>query len=439
MSPSRRERPVSKMQKSADVAAERLSTPDQLDQVIQVASFPHWLALSSLTLVLAGAVAAGILIPVPITVRGEGILINAGGILTVRSETEGRLVELLVEPGMIVRPGQTVARVDQPQLRRAAERSREELAEARNRRETILAFHERTSRTQNQTITDQRLALEQRLDFAKSHLANLEEQLAGEEDLNRRGIISRRQLIATRAQVDEGKDEVLSVENEIKRFVQVISDQDLIHERELLESQLEISDLERQVASLEAEYESKSRVESPYGGKVVELKINRGEITGRNGALFSLLPAVDEKALRDPTVAQADELIAVLYVPPAEGKKIRSRMEVQLALSSIRREEFGFLLGRVETVAEVPATTEGMMRVLQNRQLVEQLSGTQAPFEVRVTLDRDAATPTGYSWSSSTGPDLGINVGTLCTGQVITQHERLITVVLPALGRLFDD
>ena len=35
---------------SRRVAAERLSTPDQLDQVIEVARFPHWLLLAALTL-----------------------------------------------------------------------------------------------------------------------------------------------------------------------------------------------------------------------------------------------------------------------------------------------------------------------------------------------------------------------------------------------------
>ena len=436
MSPSQRERPTPKAKGgSKNVATERLSTPDQLDQVIQVARFPHWLALFALMLVLAAGVAASFLVPVPITVRGQGILINAGGILAVTSETEGRLLELRVEPGDRVARGQVVARVDQPRLRRGLIEGEEELAEARLRRETIRAFHLRTSQTQSQTLTNRRKALEQRLESAINLLRALEDQLAAETQLSRDGIFSTRQVLATQTEVDEARNEILGIENEVKLFVQVISDQELVHERELLESQLAISELERRLASLKAEYGRNIEVISPYSGKVVELKINPGEITERNGALFSLLPSVDATS---PATTGADELIAVLYVPPQEGKKIRRLMSAQLTLSSIKREEFGFMLGHVESVAQVPATTEGMMRVLRNRQLVDQLSGAQAPFEVRVSLARDASTPTGYGWSSSRGPDVEINVGTLCDGAVITHHERLITLVVPALGKFFD-
>ncbi len=97
------------------------------------------------------------------------------------------------------------------------------------------------------------------------------------------------------------------------------------------------------------------------------------------------------------------------------------------------------MLGHVQMVAEVPSTTEGMMRILHNSQLVHQLSQDYAPFEVLVTLENDHSTASGYRWSSSTGPDIEINVGTLCSGDVITRFKRPIAILLPAFGRLFDE
>ncbi len=431
MAQTRRER--QEKRSSERVAAERLSTPDQLDQVIQVVRIPHWLALSALILVLAAAVSASVLIPMPITVRGEGILINVGGILTVTSDTEGRLVELLVRPGVQVRKGQVVARIDQPRLRQALGDREAELAEARQRRQKIERFHQRRSASQSQTLANQRRALEQRYGSATSHLLVLEEQLRVETDLAAQGILSRRQLSETRLEINEAKDELLEIESEIQRFQEILASSELAQERELLETQLAISDLERQVAALAAEARRSSEVLSPYRGRVVELTVNPGEIVDRHGPLFSLLPTADGSA------ELADELIAVLYVPPAEGKKVRPAMEVRLAPSSIKREEYGFMLGDVTAVAEVPSTLAGMMRVLKNRELVEDLSHDHAPFEVRVKLRRDAATRSGYRWSSSAGPDVAINVGTLCVGDVITSRERPITILLPVVGRLFDD
>ncbi len=415
-----------------DVAAERLSTPDQLDQVIQVARFPSWLALGALILVAAAGIVVSVYVPVPVKVGGEGILINLGGILTVTSDTEGRLTELLVVPRMVVVPGQTVAKVDQPRLRRALDDRRAELEEARRRQEQIRTFHQQTSATQAEAIANQTRALAERREAAVRFLASLESQLQADIDLNRDGIIPERQVTESRTKIDDARTDLAAIDNEIRQFDKVRSDGELAQQRELLDVRLEVSDLARQVASLEEEYARDREIESPYTGRVVELKVNPGEIVERNDPLFSLLPVGEG----DRSQNAASELIAVLYVPPAEGKKIKRGMAVQLALSSIKREEFGFMLGRVEAVAEVPSTTEGMMRVLQNRQLVQQLSHSYAPFEVLVKLERDPSTRSRYRWSSSAGPDVEINVGTLCSGDVITTHERPIDLAFPFLKRL---
>ena len=430
----RRERQEAEARPSRHGAAERLSTPDQLDQVIQVARFPHWLALSAMILVVVAALAASVLVPLPVTVRGEGILIHTGGIPTVTSDTAGRLLEILVEPGSRVAAGQVVARVDQPDLRQELANRRAELDEAQRRRATIEAFHERRTSTQNRAIADQVHALEKRHEYARRELRLREEQERGEQRLFEQGIVSESQLAEARTRINDAETELLAIENEIKSFAKVLDDQALAQERELLDTQLRISDLERQAASLEEEYRRNSEIASPYEGRVVELKVNPGEVIERNRPLMSLLPS----SLGDPA-DPATELVAVIYVPPAEGKKVEPGHPVQLALSSVKREKDGFLIGRVQSVAEVPSTTEGMMRILHNDQLVQQLSKDHAPFEVIVRLARDTSAPSGYRWSTAPGPRVRINVGTLCTGDVIIRRERPIRLLLPAVGRWLDD
>ncbi len=65
-----------------------------------------------------------------------------------------------------------------------------------------------------------------------------------------------------------------------------------------------------------------------------------------------------------------------------------------------------------------------MIRVLGNEALVEKLMAEGPPIQVNVALERNPATPTGYRWSSSTGPNLEISSGTLAAGSVIVQEER---------------
>lgn len=445
------------------VAAERLSTPEQLDQVIQVVRLPHWLYLAALLLVLVVGVALSVLVEVPVTVRGEGILINVGGILTVTSQAEGRLEDLYVALGSVVSEGQRVAVIEQPDLLQALGDLGDELAEARKRERRIREFQQRTSKAEGETLDNRRRALEQSREFARQHRDLLREQVAAERDLHEQGILSLFQLKATETRLNEAEDELLAVINELAALDEVVESRRLTHERELLELSQEILDLERREVSLRNAYRRETEVTSPYAGQVVELKVNPGEIVERNGPLFSLLPLAGQGHLAGgaathstvvglapprtetaPSVAAGSsrhesDLVAVLYVPPADGKKIREGMEVQLELSSHKREEFGFMLGDVLTVAEVPSTAEGMMRILKNRQLVDQLSQAHAPFEIHVELRTDSSNRSGYAWSSSSGPEVAINVGTLCIGDVITDRKRPLALLLPAFARRIQD
>jgi HlyD family secretion protein len=50
---------------------------------------------------------------------------------------------------------------------------------------------------------------------------------------------------------------------------------------------------------------------------------------------------------------------------------------------------------------------------------------------VRVRLSPAPDTPSGYRWTSSRGPDLSLNAGTLVRGRVTVKRERVIGLFLP--------
>jgi HlyD family secretion protein len=113
-------------------------------------------------------------------------------------------------------------------------------------------------------------------------------------------------------------------------------------------------------------------------------------------------------------------------------------MTAQIAPTMVKREEYGFIQGRVRSVAEIPSSAEGMQRTLKNAQLVEALSGGGAPFEVVIDLERDPTTPSGFRWSSSRGPDGDINTGALAEAQVTVREIHLISLIIPALEQMID-
>ena len=106
-------------------------------------------------------------------------------------------------------------------------------------------------------------------------------------------------------------------------------------------------------------------------------------------------------------------------------------MKAQIAPSTSRQEEFGFMLGLVTSVSEFPVSSSAMMNVLHNDSLVQSLSSGGAPIEVRADLIPDPRTPSGYKWSSGNGPRIMMGSGTMCQGNVVVEQQKPINMVIP--------
>lgn len=92
-------------------ALQRLSSPEQLDRLVQVTNPVGWLALLTTGVMLLAVVAWGFLGNLPLTVQGPGVLLRQGGLSSVPVMVSGQLVDLLVEPGDVVSRGQVLARL----------------------------------------------------------------------------------------------------------------------------------------------------------------------------------------------------------------------------------------------------------------------------------------------------------------------------------------
>ena len=92
--------------------------------------------------------------------------------------------------------------------------------------------------------------------------------------------------------------------------------------------------------------------------------------------------------------------------------------------------------GKVTFVAHYPATTAGMMTLLENDALVASLGRSGMVTEVDIALERSSDTPSGFRWSSSRGPETQVTAGTLCSAQIITRSQKPISLVFPFLKKL---
>ena len=121
----------------------------------------------------------------------------------------------------------------------------------------------------------------------------------------------------------------------------------------------------------------------------------------------------------------------VVFVPSQSGKRIRPGMEAQISPSTVKREEYGFIKGLVASVGDYPVSPDAVMTTLRNADVAKQFLGDSSKIEVRIALLTAAATPSGYAWSSSSGPPFKIDGGTPVTVSIVVDRRPPITKVLP--------
>lgn len=304
-----------------EVSLEKLSSPEQLDELIKVTSPRSWLALIAIGCILLSAVIWGFFGSIPTKIEGQGILLNNGGIFSIQHHSSGQVSDIRIKVGDMVKKGDVVARIELPEL----------VAQINNLQSSI-------SEMENNGRTD---ALEYKA--AKEQLTELREKL-----------------------------------------------------------------------------DYQSQIVSPKGGRILELNISKGSIVQPGEPLFTM-----------EEYGGTVKMEAVIYVSAEQGGNILPGMEAQISPTTVNKEEYGFMLGRVISVSDYPATTQSMMQTLGNEKLVSLLAGQSAPLMVRIDLIPDGTTQSGYAWSSPDGPPMAIHSGTLINSTVITKREKPIVKVLP--------
>jgi HlyD family secretion protein len=400
------------------VALERLSSPEQLDQLLQVTNPRGWLALGALGALLLASLTWAVFGSIPTEAGGEGILLRQGGVTSLVAAEQGQVEEVLVSVGDVIEKGQVVARVRQQELLRQIQDSRDKLASVRSEYNDLLRYAGEQGRLRDRDLAQQRANLEQSIRSLEKEMELARDQVSAQRDLLKDGLVTKQTFLASEQHLNDAQTRLAAARLELNGLELKRLDAAQQVDQQLETRQAQIRDLELELRERQARLGESARVVSSHAGRVLEVLADRGDVVTPGTPILNL-----ELTSKD--------LMAVLFIPASAGKRVQPGMRVRVSPSTVKREEFGSMLGKVVWAAEFPSTQKGMNRVLGNEALVEKLMKEGPPIQVNVALDRDAATPTGYRWSSSTGPSLSISSGTLATGAVVVREERPIRLILP--------
>ena len=407
------------------VSLDRLSSPEQLDQLMQVTDARGWIILSAFGIVLSTAVLWGFLGSVSHEVPCSGMLVKSGGVLEVSALSDGRITDLAVRVGDTVTEGQVVARMSQPELADKLLEARAVVIELKTQHEEIVAHGSRDVALQTRLLAQQRKTVTQTIAAAERSAKSYRETGELQAKLVKEGLLTRQTELATRHQLDQTEKQIGDGQSQLAEIA--VHEQELRarREEEVSASRTKIAAQERVIATLEREMKSNTEVVSQYTGRILEIIADQGTLVAAGDAIITL----------DLTGRTIKELEVVLYVPSSYGKQVQVGMTAYVSPSTVKREEFGLMVGRVTYVSDYPATSRGMLRILKNDKLLSSLVGTDSPYEVHADLLVDEHTFSGYQWSSSHGPPLKIQSGTRAAAYITVASKRPVEMVLPLLRK----
>ena len=237
-----------------------------------------------------------------------------------------------------------------------------------------------------------------------------------------------RELNVRETESQQKYQENLSTISQLKAELQQLDTQVKILEQQNLEASAgrknPIQEVQQSIAQLEKQVEFNKQIKSPYSGCILELTANNSSVLAPGDPLGSI--KIDDVS---------DSITSVAYFPVGDGKKIQSGMKMYLTPDTVRRERFGGIVGTVTQVSPFPITKQGASNLVGNAEVVEEIvSQVGSVIAVQAKLQLDPSTPSGYKWSSSTGPkNLKISSGTTTVARVTIEKQAPIALVLPIL------
>ena len=399
---------------------DRLNSPERLDELLRITSPQGWVGLLAATLVILTALAWGIFGTIPTKVDGLGIFIDPRGIHPVVALGSGRLSSIKVKIGDTLDAGQLVATMTNPDVQKQLDNQKILFSnlEAEYAQEKNLIEKEAESR--RRVLAAQRENIGNSIKIQESKAKWLNDRLKAYEELFDQGYVLKQNVVQTRLDLDNTMLETEKLKSDLgNNHLQEVELQESVQQR-IFKQKFDIEQAKGKLDLLARQLEDSTKVFSPIDGTVVSLEAMEESIIQSGMTILNLEPI-------------RLDLTVFMTVSAMKGKKILDGMTAEITPSTVKREEYGYILGTVKEISEFPVTAESLMRLFNNRSFVEEAVRFGPLTSVQVELLRDHSTRSGFKWSSQKGSRIPVTVGTLCTGEVVVKLQSPISLVVPKL------
>jgi HlyD family secretion protein len=406
------------------VALQRAASPEQLDHLVRITRPFDWILAFVLVLGLATVVTWGVIGRIPTRAAGEGILVSSGGrVVDAVAAAAGRLATIEVVVGDHIERGQVIATIVQSDIQQRNTNAVQAFHERQRDHNDLVAKVESELAAKAQNFEKLEAAFNQVIKATSQRIDYLTTEVKNLEDLLAKGYTTRRNVEDRRRELTDAQQRKEDTQNEILKLRTQKTDLETQRARDIQDSQFRVNEARREMDRLTGELGQDTRILSPIEGRVLEIKVSAGSVL----------------SIGTPVVAIESEgstLDALIYIPSEQGKSVKPGMEVRVEPSTVKREEFGSMVGTVVNISEFPITPQGMAAVLHNDNLVTRFSKDGPRYAATVRLEQDPATESGYRWAVGNGPPIHLTSGTLTRAEITTRKQRPIDLVIPLFKKL---
>lgn len=412
-------------------ALDALDDPDRLGTALRLVPMPFRWTLAGVVLLIAGAVLAAALVKVPIFVAAPGILLDPSGNLgrVVTGQYEGRVTAFDVRPGDHVRAGQVVATLVNLGLVNERLLAAQELEETRGNLASVTRIQQETRAAFDGLRQRQQADINDSVALLNDRLKLLSEMATSNDALKRSGLVTNDRIYQIQSDVAAARDQLAAKRTALFTIEVEALDRAGQYEREIQRLRDAVSAIERKLAALDDKADKTSVIRSDVSGTVVETSLDVGDLVRFGSPVLTVEPDRPEAG---------SAVIAGVLLPLSEGKKVRPGMRVLIDVASVRKDVYGTVEATVRSVANVPSTPEGLRRILRNDDLLRTFTADGPGYVALVDLDPDPATPSGFRWTTSRGPDVPLTMGTPLRAEITVERVSVLSLLLPAVKRLLE-
>ena len=210
---------------------------------------------------------------------------------------------------------------------------------------------------------------------------------------------------------------------EQKKVLTAFQQVKLAIETEALQRRYTIDDLRRRIRVTEARLAYEGKLHADRDGQVLDVQV----IPGQTVAVGQRLGTIGRLANGAP-------LQAVSYFSPADARRLRNGMPVEVVPQWNQRSRFGGIVGKVRQVNTLPATEEDISTTIGNPQLAKALVEGGPVMRAVIDLERDPGNRDGFRWTLSDGSSVfPVREGLTVESHAYVEWRTPLSYVLPGL------